>query len=167
MSSSPFLVSIREHMLVRRYSLRTIKAYLYWIKYFIVFNGKRHPSELEFRGQFTQLPNSGDSLPNSRLRIGLLFRRSLTPQFALTSSRPILNPSSRRLAGYLDRRTLAQSGLLAWKLGWLLVVIKPRPGCGEAGTGHNWPVWRARTRRCLRRPVPAPAPFPGSRRRCH
>ena len=46
MSSSPFLVSIREHMLVRRYSLRTIKAYLYWIKYFVVFNGKRHPSEL-------------------------------------------------------------------------------------------------------------------------
>jgi len=33
-------------MLVRRYSLRTIKSYLYWIKYFIVFNGKRHPNEL-------------------------------------------------------------------------------------------------------------------------
>ncbi len=30
MSHSPFLASIREYMMVRRYSLRTIKSYLYW-----------------------------------------------------------------------------------------------------------------------------------------
>ncbi|WP_438971932.1 integron integrase [Methylophaga sp.] len=46
MSSSPFLNSIREFMLVRRYSLRTIDSYLYWIKYFIVFNKKKHPREM-------------------------------------------------------------------------------------------------------------------------
>src|SRR5690606_30100925 len=46
MSSSPFLNSIREYMLVRRYSRRTVDSYLYWIKYFIVFNGKKHPSEM-------------------------------------------------------------------------------------------------------------------------
>jgi integron integrase len=33
-------------MLVRRYSRRTVRSYLYWIRYFIVFNGKRHPAEL-------------------------------------------------------------------------------------------------------------------------
>ena len=45
-SASPFLRSLREHMLVRRYSLRTIKSYSYWIKSFIIFNGKVHPAEL-------------------------------------------------------------------------------------------------------------------------
>lgn len=33
-------------MLSRRYSRRTVATYLHWIKYFIVFNGKQHPSEL-------------------------------------------------------------------------------------------------------------------------
>jgi len=33
-------------MHVQRYSRRTIDTYLYWIKFFIVFNGKQHPSEL-------------------------------------------------------------------------------------------------------------------------
>jgi site-specific recombinase XerD len=33
-------------MLVRNYSRRTIDSYIYWIKYFIVFNGKQHPSQL-------------------------------------------------------------------------------------------------------------------------
>lgn len=37
MSSSPFLRSVRESMLARRYSIRTIDSYLHWIKYFIVF----------------------------------------------------------------------------------------------------------------------------------
>ena len=33
-------------MLVRQYSPRTIKSYLYWIKYYIVFHGKQHPKDL-------------------------------------------------------------------------------------------------------------------------
>lgn len=33
-------------MRVRRYSIRTIRSYLYWIRYYIVFHQKRHPSEL-------------------------------------------------------------------------------------------------------------------------
>ncbi len=49
MAQSPFLQSIYEHMLARHYSRRTIKAYLYWIKGFIVFNNKRHPTELGTR----------------------------------------------------------------------------------------------------------------------
>ena len=46
MSKSPFLQSIESFMRVRRYSRRTITSYLYWIKYFIVFNNKQHPSNL-------------------------------------------------------------------------------------------------------------------------
>lgn len=46
MSQSPFLTSIREYMLVRRYSLRTIESYVYWIKYFILFHGKKHRQDL-------------------------------------------------------------------------------------------------------------------------
>lgn len=46
MTQSPFLKSIKDFMMVRNYSLRTIDSYIYWIKYFIVFNGKQHPSQL-------------------------------------------------------------------------------------------------------------------------
>jgi integron integrase len=46
MPNSPFLESIHRYMPVRRYSKRTIEAYLYWIKYFIVFNRKRHPETM-------------------------------------------------------------------------------------------------------------------------
>ncbi|MCB1663585.1 MAG: integron integrase [Pseudomonadales bacterium] len=46
MSSSPFLRTIRDYMLVRNYSPRTIKSYLYWIKFYIIFHKKKHPNEL-------------------------------------------------------------------------------------------------------------------------
>jgi len=45
-SSSPFLQTVSDFMSVRRYSKRTIKSYLYWIKYFIVHQQMRHPSEM-------------------------------------------------------------------------------------------------------------------------
>jgi integrase len=44
--SSPFLNSVCDFMSVRRYSKRTIKSYLYWIKYFIIFQKKRHPETM-------------------------------------------------------------------------------------------------------------------------
>lgn len=46
MSASPFLTSVHDFMSVRRYSKRTIESYLYWIRCFILYHGKRHPSEL-------------------------------------------------------------------------------------------------------------------------
>jgi len=46
MHSSPFLQSVHDYMRVRRYSIRTIRSYLYWIKYFILFNSKRHPQDM-------------------------------------------------------------------------------------------------------------------------
>ena len=46
MAASPFLQSIREFMLVRRYSRRTIDTYLHWIRLYIVFHERRHPKDL-------------------------------------------------------------------------------------------------------------------------
>ncbi len=46
MRSSPFLQSIRDFMLVRHYSKRTIDTYLTWIKYYINYHQKRHPKEM-------------------------------------------------------------------------------------------------------------------------
>lgn len=46
-SESPrLLVRVRERLRLRHYSLRTETAYLGWIKRFILFHGKRHPSAL-------------------------------------------------------------------------------------------------------------------------
>ena len=45
-SPSPFIEAVTRYMTVRRYSKRTIKAYLYWIKYYILYHEKRHPREM-------------------------------------------------------------------------------------------------------------------------
>ena len=44
--TSPFIDSLTRYMSVRRYSSRTIEAYLYWIKFYIHFHEKRHPQEM-------------------------------------------------------------------------------------------------------------------------
>lgn len=46
MYQSPFLNEISDFMLARRYSKRTIKTYINWIRSFIIFCDKQHPSEL-------------------------------------------------------------------------------------------------------------------------
>ena len=43
---SPFLQSLRDVIRTKRYSLQTEKSYLYWVKFFIIFNDKRHPKEM-------------------------------------------------------------------------------------------------------------------------
>ncbi|ABM96812.1 phage integrase N-terminal SAM-like domain-containing protein [Methylibium petroleiphilum] len=40
------LDQVRDSLRRRRYSLRTEKAYLYWIRRFILFHGKRHPAAM-------------------------------------------------------------------------------------------------------------------------
>ena len=44
--SSQFLTSLREFMIARRYSKRTIHSYCYWIKAYIIFSGKRRPEDM-------------------------------------------------------------------------------------------------------------------------
>lgn len=43
--ASPFLESLRDDMRLRGYSLKTEKSYLEWIRQYIYFIGKRHPSD--------------------------------------------------------------------------------------------------------------------------
>ena len=43
-NKSPFLQSIASMMRFKRYIKRSINSYLYWIKYFILFHHKQHPS---------------------------------------------------------------------------------------------------------------------------
>ena len=46
MSKSLFLNSINEFMITRRFAKRTIQTYIYWIKRYIIFNNKQHPSKM-------------------------------------------------------------------------------------------------------------------------
>jgi integron integrase len=40
------LDQVRDSLRRRRYSLRTEKVYIHWIRHFILFHGKRHPAEM-------------------------------------------------------------------------------------------------------------------------
>jgi len=42
----PLLQKVRARIRVRHYSIRTEQAYCDWIRRFVIFHGKRHPSEL-------------------------------------------------------------------------------------------------------------------------
>jgi len=46
MYQSPFLNEIHDFMMVRRYSKRTIKTYITWIRAFINFHRKQHPADM-------------------------------------------------------------------------------------------------------------------------
>ncbi len=52
--SPRLLDQVRAAIRVRHYSLRTEQTYVYWIKRFIVFHGKRHPKDMGHNeiGQF-------------------------------------------------------------------------------------------------------------------
>src|SRR4051812_19776362 len=46
-SASPkFLDRVRWHLRIKRYSLRTERAYVDWIRRYILFHKKKHPSEM-------------------------------------------------------------------------------------------------------------------------
>lgn len=46
MAKSLFLESVRTELRTRRYSLQTEKTYIYWLRQFILFNDKQHPSKM-------------------------------------------------------------------------------------------------------------------------
>ncbi|MCE0558463.1 integron integrase [Motilimonas sp. E26] len=46
MAKSRFIESIRADLRARRYSIRTEKTYIFWIRQFIYFHHKRHPNEM-------------------------------------------------------------------------------------------------------------------------
>jgi len=44
--SARLLDQVRERIRYCHYALRTERAYVFWIRRFILFNGRRHPREL-------------------------------------------------------------------------------------------------------------------------
>jgi integron integrase len=67
--SSPFLESVRQDIRLRGYSLRTEKAYLYWIKRYILFHQKAHPETLDsddVKGFLSWLANSQNVAVNTQ-----------------------------------------------------------------------------------------------------
>ena len=62
MGQSPFLDQFRRTIRVCHYSIRTEQSYLHWIKCFILFHDKRHPSplgEMEVAQFLSFLANEG------------------------------------------------------------------------------------------------------------
>jgi integron integrase len=63
------LEQVRARLRVRHYSLRTERAYLAWIRRFILANGKRHPRELggeEVERFLTRLATEGEVAPGTQ-----------------------------------------------------------------------------------------------------
>jgi integron integrase len=48
LSATKLLDQVRERVRYLHYSLRTEEAYLYWVRAFVVFHGKKHPREMGF-----------------------------------------------------------------------------------------------------------------------
>lgn len=67
--SSPFLKSIEEKMRLKRYAKRTIQTYIYWIKGYILFIGKRHPMSchnVEVENYLSYLTNTLNLAPRTQ-----------------------------------------------------------------------------------------------------
>ena len=46
-----FLDLVRDALRVRHYAFRTEQAYMFWIRRYILFHGKRHPAPWGERGE--------------------------------------------------------------------------------------------------------------------
>ncbi|MGB1237488.1 MAG: integron integrase [Pseudomonadales bacterium] len=69
MPSSPFLERIRRYLRLHHYSIRTEKAYLFWIRQFILFHHKRHPQSMgptEVQCFLNYLANDRHVSPNTQ-----------------------------------------------------------------------------------------------------
>jgi len=69
MPKSLFLNSINEFMITRRFAKRTIQTYIYWIKRYIIFNNKQHPSKMgnnEVEQYLTYLANKENVAPGTQ-----------------------------------------------------------------------------------------------------
>ncbi|MDO6688113.1 MULTISPECIES: integron integrase [unclassified Agarivorans] len=67
--SSPYLCFVEEKMRTRRFRESTIRSYSLWIKRFILFNQKRHPSDMhnhQVEAFLTHLANERNLAPQSQ-----------------------------------------------------------------------------------------------------
>jgi len=46
MARSKFLSDVAQQMMALGYAKRTIETYIYWIRLYILYSGKRHPADL-------------------------------------------------------------------------------------------------------------------------
>ncbi|MFT5759618.1 MAG: integron integrase [Alteromonadaceae bacterium] len=91
MPKSLFLNSINEFMITRRFAKRTIQTYIYWIKRYIIFNNKQHPSKLgnkEVEQYLTHLANAENVAPGTQTialnSVVFLYREFLQLPLSLT-----------------------------------------------------------------------------------
>ena len=69
MHTPKLLDQVRERIRVKHYSLRTEDAYLHWIRRFIFFHGKRHPSDMggsEVEAFLSHLATAGRVAPSTQ-----------------------------------------------------------------------------------------------------
>lgn len=69
MAKSAFIEGVRREIRLRNYSIRTEKAYLFWIKRYIRFHGLRHPREMageEVKQFLSWLANEQDVSANTQ-----------------------------------------------------------------------------------------------------
>ena len=71
------LDQVRDVIRIKHYSIRTEQAYLQWIRRYILFHGKRHPSELGSEHLSTFLSHLGGKL-EMRSRVPLKTRDDLS-----------------------------------------------------------------------------------------
>lgn len=89
--SSPFLQYISEFMFARRYAKRTVDAYLYWIKFYIIFCDKQHPAQLgdaDVERFLSYLSNQRNVAPRTQATalnaLSFLYRNVLQKPLSLT-----------------------------------------------------------------------------------
>ncbi len=46
MAKTKLLVQLKERIRAKHYSIRTEKAYTYWVKYYVKFHNYKHPSQM-------------------------------------------------------------------------------------------------------------------------
>jgi integrase len=88
MSSPKLLDRVRAAVRVRHYSIRTEEAYVRWVRRFVLFSGKRHPTELgeaevsAFLSHLAVQENVAASTQNQALNaLVFLYRPVLDPPF--------------------------------------------------------------------------------------
>jgi hypothetical protein len=85
MTQAPKLLDrVRERIRLKHYSLRTEDSYVQWIRRFILFHGKRHPSEMgapEVEAFLTHLAVAGNvaASTQNQARSALLFHYKEVP----------------------------------------------------------------------------------------
>jgi integron integrase len=98
LAGSGFLDQVRDQLRARYYSIRTEKTYIYWIRQFILYHGKRHPHQLgspEVAAFLTHLATERRVAPNTQ-KVAL---NALMFLYSKVLHRPVQIPAYRSAQG--------------------------------------------------------------------